>query len=171
MNKEEFIKYLDSKLSYLVDEEKAKELDKYSKVIDNYVSMGQSEADAIGTFGNPDDLVMAIYLSHGLNYKKLYGRNVVENSMKSAIKNFGKKLTGEDKKEMGSSLLYLLYLILLVILIKVAFIFVRDMGETFYSSIFTGKVAYKIYGAVFEVLYIATAIYLFIHLFKKRFSS
>jgi len=170
MNKEEFIKYLDAKLSFLVDEERKKEIDKYSSVIDNYISMGQSEVDAIGTFGNPDDLVMAIYLSRGLNYKKLFGRNIVENSMKSAIKNFGKRVTGEDKKDARNSIIYLVYLVIFVILLKIAFIFVRDMGETLFLNAFNG-ISYKVYGIIFEILYIVSAVILFIHLFKKRFSS
>ena len=71
MNKREFFNFLNEKLCYLVDNVKTEEIKKYESVIDNYINMGQTEETAISSFGDPEDLVKAIYLSHGLDYKKL----------------------------------------------------------------------------------------------------
>ena len=71
MDKKKFLDLLNNKLYYLVESEREKEINKYSSVIDNYVNMGQSETDAVNSLGNLEDLVLSIYLSHGLDYKKI----------------------------------------------------------------------------------------------------
>lgn len=171
MNKKDFISYLDSKLVYLVDTEKNKEIEKYSAVIDNYISMGQTEEAAVNSLGNVDDLVKAVYLSRGLDYKKLFDQKTSIKGLKGAFKNFVKTLQGTDKKKAKNAILYLLYLIVLIILLKVGFILVRDNGSSFFSELFTNKYFSKIYYLVFEILYIITSIIVFIKMFTKRFNS
>jgi len=169
MDKVKFLDFLNNKLYYLVDSEKEKEISKYSSVIDNYVNMGQSEVDAVATFGNPDDLVSAIYLSHGLDYKKIYSGKVSGKGFIGALKNFYNLLTNKDKKKAGNALLYFLYLVLLVILLKIVFIFVRDMGLQIFDDITTNSVVDRIYSISFNVIYIVCAILLFTKLFIKKF--
>lgn len=169
MNKKEFLTVLKNKLVYLVDTAREKEINNYSNLIDNYVNMGQSEEVAIESLGSVEDLVMAIYLSHGLDYKKLYTGKVSGSGIKGAFKNFYLTITGPDKKKAGNAVIYFFYLILLIVLLKVAFIFVRDTGSSIFSEIIKGDLVYKIYVIIFEVLYIISAILLFIKMFTKRF--
>lgn len=169
MDKNKFIETLNLKLDYLVETEKNKEIEKYKSVIDNYVNMGQSEVEAVSSLGSVDDLVSAIYLSHGLDYKKISTGKVTGKGLKIAFKNFYNAVTNKDKKVAGSALLYFLYLILLIILLKVVFIFIRDMGSQVFSDISVNSTVDKIYGIIFNVLYIASAILLFIKLFVKKF--
>lgn len=170
MNKREFIIFLEEKLYYLVDNIKNEEIKKYENVIDSYVMMGQSEENAIASFGDPSDLVKAIYLSHGLDYKKLFGGKLSSKGLKNSFKNFYSIITGNDKKKLKNALLSFLYIILLIILLKVVFIFVRDMGNQFFSDIFGNGLASKIYDISFEVLYILVAIIVFFKMFTKKFS-
>ena len=171
MNKKDFIKFLDEKLFYLVDTEKEKEIEKYSNVIDSYINMGQTEEVALSSLGKPEDLVKAIYLSHGLDYKKIAEQKSSLKGFKGALKNFGRIITGFDKKKARSSLLYVLYLAVLVVLLKVVFIFVRDNGYNFFQELFTSSVFNKIYYAFFEVAYYITAVIVFIKMFTKKFNS
>ena len=171
MNKKDFLSYLDSKLIYLVDTEKSKEIEKYSSVIDNYVSMGQTEEAAISSFGNVDDLVKAVYLSRGLDYKKIVENKTSIKGFKGAFKTFVKEIQGSDKKSAKNALLFMLYMVLLIIFLKVIFILVRDNGEGLFNGIFTGKYFSKIYYIVFEVLYVVTSIFVFMKMFTKRFSK
>lgn len=171
MNKKEFIKFLEEKLFYLVEPEREKEINKYSDVIDSYVNMGQSEEVALSSLGNPEDLVKAIYLSHGLDYKKVVEQKSSLKGFKGAIKNFGKIIAGFDKKKARNSILYVLYLLVFVVLLKIAFIFVRDNGANFFGEIFTNSVFDKIYYALFEVAYYITAVIVFIKMFTKKFNS
>lgn len=171
MNKKDFLSFLDEKLYYLVDNIKNDEIKKYELFIDNYVNMGQSEIDAIASFGDPEDLVKAIYLSHGLDYKKLYDGKLSGKGIKSSFKNFYTIVSGSDKKKMKTAILSLLYIVLLVALLKIVFIFVRDMGNTIFSDMFSSKTFSKIYDLTFEVLYILVAILVFIKMFTKRFGK
>lgn len=169
MDKKKFLDFLSSKLYYLVDSEKNKEINKYSSVIDNYISMGQSEVDAVSSLGNPEDLVLSIYLSYGLDYKKIYGGKMSGKGFIGALKNFYSLLTNKDKKKAINALLYFIYLVLLVILLKVVFIFVRDIGLQIFDEITTNSVVDRIYSVTFNILYVVCAILLFVKLFIKKF--
>lgn len=169
MDKGKFLDFLNSRLYYLVDSEKVKEINKYSSVIDNYVNMGQSETDAIASLGNPDDLISAIYLSHGLDYKKIYSGKISGKGFTGALKNFYSLLTNKDKKKVGNALLYFLYIVILIILLKIVFIFVRDIGLQIFDDIATNSVVDRIYSITFNVLYVICAILLFTKLFIKKF--
>jgi len=170
MDKKGFISFLSEKLYFLVENERLKEINKYTSFIDNFISMGQSEEDAVKSLGNPDDLVTAIYLSHGLDVKKLYGDNYTGKGIKAAFKNFYKTLTGQDRKKSRNALIYMLYLIILCLIIKILFIFVRDELSTLFGSLTSSKLGDKIYYITFEVLYIVSAIIIFIKSMKKRFN-
>ena len=54
-------------------------------------------------------------------------------------------------------------------MLKVVFIFVRDMGNQFFSDIFGNGLASKVYDISFEVLYILVAIIVFFKMFTKKF--
>lgn len=170
MNKKDFISFLDEKLFYLVDNIKLDEINKYESVIDNYVNMGQTEEVAVASFGDPNDLVKAIYLSHGLDYKKLSTGKLSAKGIKGSFKNFYTIISGSDKKKMRNAILSFLYIILLVVLLKIVFIFVRDMGSQIFSDMFSSKTFSKVYDLSFEILYIAVAILVFFKMFTKKFS-
>ena len=170
MNKEEFITLLEDKLYYLVDNVKKEEISKYEQVIDNYINMGQSEENAVASFGNVDDLVKAIYLSHGLDYKKLFNSKLTTKGIKGSFKNFYALVTGNDKKKARNALLSFLYIILLIILLKIVFIFIRDMGSQMFTDLFSNKTISKIYDLSFEVLYVLIAIVVFFKMFTKKFN-
>lgn len=169
MDKKKFLDLLNNKLYYLVESEREKEINKYSSVIDNYVNMGQSETDAVNSLGNLEDLVLSIYLSHGLDYKKIYSGKVSGKGFLVALKNFYSLLTNKDKKKAGNALLYFIYLILLVILLKVVFIFIRDIGLQIFDEIITNSIVDRVYSITFNVIYVACAILLFVKLFIKKF--
>lgn len=170
MDKKGFIDFLTTKLDYLVENEKNKEITKYTSFIDNFINMGQSEVDAVKSLGDPNDLVTAIYLSHGLDVKKLFGDNYSGKGIKAAFKNFYKTLTGQDRKKSRNALIYMIYLVLLCVIIKVLFIFVRDELSSMFGFINSSKIGDKIYYITFELLYILTAVLIFIKSMKKRFN-
>lgn len=171
MNKKEFVDFLNNKLYFLVEGAKNKEIKQYEDVIDNYVNMGQTEEASVSSLGDPEDLVKAIYLSHGLDYKKIYNGKTSKNDIKNSFHNFYQILTGNDKKKAKNAILYLVYLILLVILLKVVFIVVRDQGSQFLSELITNNLASKVYYITFEAGYIITALIVFFKSFAKKFKN
>ena len=171
MDKLSFINFLEDKLYYLVENIRNEEIEKYSRVIDNYVSMGQSEENAVESFGDPEDLVKAIYLSHGLDYKKLFTAKLSGRGIKNSFKNFFSIITGNDKKKLRNALFNFLYIIVLIILLKIVFIFVRDLGSSMFADFVSSNKVGKIYDLSFEILYVLVALIVFIKMFTKRFSN
>ena len=172
MNKDQFVELLNKKLFYLVDNEREKEVNKYISAIDNYVNMGQDEAFVINNFGNIDDLVTAIYLSHGLDYKKLFDKSYDDSNYdKGAFKNFISLLTSKNNKASRNAIFYVVYIFLLVILLKVFFIFVRDIGSQIFADMFKNKSFDKYYTLGFEIAYYLVAIMVFVFMFKKKFGN
>lgn len=170
MDKKGLTLFLEEKLVFLVDNEKTKEIKKYTDVIDSYVKLGQSEVDAVASLGDLDDLVLAIYLSHGLDYKKLMSGKISGKGFIGALKNFFRILSSPDKKNARDAILYLIYLILIVVLMKVVFILLRDISFNIFNEIFSGNLFDKVYYILFEVVYIFSALLVFISSFIKRFS-
>ena len=170
MNKKEFTNQLEDKLCFLVEYARLEEIHKYENVVDNYINMGQTEENAVASLGNIDDLVTAIYLSHGLDYKKLFTNKLTSKSLKSSFKNFYFLITGNDKRKAKNAIFYFLYLILFIILLKIVFIFVRDMGSQIFSDLINDKTFSKIYYVSFEVFYVFVAIIVFFKMFSKKFN-
>lgn len=171
MNKKVFLDTLSQKLCYLVDAEKNKELEKYEKVVDNYISLGQSEEEAVSSLGNVEDLIKAIYLSRGLDYSKLGTTKFTGQGFKNATKNFMNVLSGKDKKLIKSSLLYLVYLIILIILLKVIFIYAESVIGNFLSDALANVTFNKMYYLSFDIIYVICAVVIFAKMFTKKFTS
>lgn len=171
MNKKEFTDFLNAKLVYLVENVKNQEINKYISVVDNYTNMGQTEEAAIASFGDPNDLVTAIYLSHGIDYKKLYTGGTSLKGFKGAIKNFFRIISGSDKKQAKNAILYFLYLILLVIIIRIPLILIRDVLSTMLEDLISNGIVNKLYYLGFNIIYVLLAILVFTKMFTKRFKQ
>jgi len=149
VSKETFLKELEKNLKYLTSEAKLEELEKYkNKNISNL---------------DPIEEANKIYTNRGINKKVtkqikfLDAATIIVNVLKN-----------NDKKKTGSVLLFFLYIILLVILIKVPFIYVRDMIANLLNGIFRNDTAYAIWYFIFEIAYAITAILIFIKLIKNK---
>lgn len=149
MTKETFLKELEKNLKDLTQEAKKEELEKYSN-LDNY---------------NLDPIVEAnkIYQNRGI-------KKVVTTKIKflEAFTILVQSFESNDKKKIGKALLFLLYLIFLIIIIKIPFIYARDMIANIFNGVFTNDTIYAIWYFAFEIAYAITAILIFIRLIKNK---
>lgn len=149
MTKEEFLKALRKNLKWLSKKEREEELVYYENR-DNY---------------DLDPIIIAneIYQKKGLKIslvkkiKFLDAVNILINSLKS-----------KNKEKLKKVLLFFLYMFFLIIIIKIPFIYIRDMISNIFIDTFKNNSTYALWALSLELLYALTAILIFIRMIKKK---
>ncbi len=155
--KDEKLKKLEKELRYLVIDERKKELDAYSNIIEGNVKV--------------EDLAKEIYLKRGIDYNAIK-KDGLFNNLGATVSEFGslfKNKTGDTKKKM---IFEIIYMVVLVVLLKVPFDLVRDVGYDYIELLTTNDLLYTLWNLAFLLLYtivlICTLIYL-IRNFNKKY--
>lgn len=150
MNKETFFKELKKHLKYLT-------IDALNEELKNY--------DNLSTYNDLDPIEEAnkIYKKRGIN-KTISNKIRFLDSISILIEQFRSK----DKKRITNVLLFFVYLFFLLILIKIPFIYVRDMIANIFNNIFINDNIYNIFALIIELLYAITTIIVFIKLIKNK---
>lgn len=149
MTKEEFLKALRKNLKWLSKQEREEELVYYENR-DNY---------------DLDPIIIAneIYQRKGLKIslvkkiKFLDAVNILINSLQS-----------KNKEKLKKVLLFFLYMFFLIIIIKIPFIYIRDMISNIFIDTFKNNSTYTLWALSLELLYALTAILIFIRMIKKK---
>lgn len=149
MTKETFLKELEKNLKYLSNETKTIELAKYE-------SLANYDLDPITEANN-------IYQRLGLAIK-INKKTKFLDSVGTIIN----ELQSKDKKHITNILLFFLYLLFLLIILKIPFIYVRDITSSIFNNIFSDDTAYMLWSLLFELLYAITTIIVFIRLINKK---
>ena len=149
MTKEEFLTELKKNLKYLNKKEREEELVYYEN-LDNY---------------NLDPIRIAneIYQRRGIKIvlvKKIKFLDAVDVLIKS--------LQSKNKEKLKKVLLFFLYMFLLIIIIKIPFIYIRDMISNIFIDTFKNNSTYAIWAISLEFLYAITAILIFIRMIKNK---
>ena len=149
MDKDKFLKELKYQLRYLSKEAMEEELKNYEN-IDNYDL-------------KPEEIANNIYQKRGLNIKVTKKTSFLD-SVSIIIDAIRKK----DKKIITDVILFFLYVFILIILIKIPFIYIRDILSSIFSILTTNDILYTIWNLAFELLYAITAILIFIRFIKNK---
>ena len=95
-------------------------------------------------------------------FKRFYNELV---DLSTIIKN-------SDGKKRGKILLDLLLLIFITCILKIPFIFVRDLGDRLIETILNSNInALAIWGLIIEIIYVVVALSFFIKTFEKWFKN
>ncbi len=147
MNKEEFLKELNHQLRYLNKKDRNYELEKYANLEDYNL--------------NPKEIAKSIYNSYNIPV------NLDKETLFNSVNIIINKLQSKNQKIILNILKFFLYLLFLLIVIKIPFIYIRDLLGTFFENSFTNN-SYIIWNLAFELLYALTTIIIFINLIKKK---
>ena len=149
MSKEEFLTELKKNLKYLKKQERASELSIYENK-DNFKDL------------DPVEIANNIYKERNLNF-------IIRPQIKflDALNIITEKIKTKDKDILINLGLFLLYLIFVLIIIRLPFIYVRDLTATMFNNYITGSI-HTIYYLVFELLYALTTILIYIRLIKNK---
>ncbi len=149
MNKEQFLKELNKNLNRLPSKIRKEELKAYENLTDYNL--------------DPINEANIIYNKRGINY------TVTEKiSLMNAASILTNKLQSKDKDAIKSILLFFLYLLFLLIVIKIPFIYVRDIISNMFAEFLQINNLYSIWYLIFEILYAITTIIIFIKLIKNK---
>lgn len=149
MKKEEFLKELKYQLRYLNKNIQEEELKSYEN-LENYNL-------------KPEEIANSIYQKRGLNIKV-----TKKTSLFDSISTIIDALKSKNKKVLLDLLFFFLYMFILIILIKIPFIYVRDIISTFFNVLVSNDTLYLVWNLTFELLYAITAILIFIRFIKNK---
>lgn len=149
MTKEEFIKELNKNLKYLRKKEREEEMIYYDN-LDSY---------------NLDPLNIAneIYKKRGLKITLVKKIKFFE-SINIIINN----LQSKDKKIIKDIIFFFIYLLFFIIIIKIPFIYVRDIISNMFIETFKDNHTYTIWALFFELIYAFTSILVIIRMIKNK---
>ena len=147
MDKEKFLKELKYQLRYLNNKAKDEELKNYENLQDYNLK--------------PEEEANKIYQKRGLNIKVTKKTSFLDavSTIIDIIK---------TKKSVLDIVLFFIYMFILIILIKIPFIYVRDIISTIFGVLITNNILGTIWNLAFELLYALTAILIFIKMIKNK---
>ncbi len=147
MNNNEFLKELNKELRYLNKDARQNEIEKYSNLNNSNL--------------NPHEIAQSIYNSYNI---KIFEKETLFNSVNIIIN----KLQSKNQKIIINIIKFFLYLLVLLIVIKIPFIYIRDLLGTFFESLLYTSKAITLWYLSYELLYAITTILIFIRLIKKK---
>lgn len=171
MNRATFIKELRRNLKFLSKEELEKEVLYYINLIDE---SSKPDEEVIKGFGKMSNIVKDVCEKHGLDYN-VVKRQINSNWFKdfyNELVNLSTILKNSDSKKKVTILMDLLILILVTCILKIPFIFIRDLGDRMIEVMFDSNItALALMGLFIEILYVVVALSFFIKTFKKWFKN
>ncbi len=173
MNKEEFLKKLRKRLEVLEDSEIEDILSEYEGFIDEKVSKGLTEEQAVKELGNfneiVDDLLAAYKVKRTSGEENIF--NKVINKISDAIDLFMESLNNKSGKDIVKVLIEIILILFLICLLKIPFAMIRDLGSSiFFELTFPiGNIFSGIWAFIIEISYIIVAVIFFIKTFEKRY--
>lgn len=191
MNKKQFLKELSTRLDILTEEEKKDILEEYGSVIDEKIRNGQDEQDAIGDFGDIDELVEEILKAYKINpdyarkekEDKEFSSESFENFVKNGAswlskvtKKVAKSITkaGADKPHVVFEILIKAFIYLIIIaLLRLPFLVLNYIGEEMLFPMF-GPFEY-LFAIILKIItfsaYFVLCVIIAIHFFKEYYSN
>lgn len=169
MNRNTFLKSLRKNLSFLEKGELEKEVLYYINKID---SSKESDEEIIKSFGSMESIVKEVSKKHGLNYKTIDKKENWFKTFYNDLVDLSTILKNSDGKKRTKILLDLLLLVVITCVLKIPFIFVRDLGDRLVEIILNNNITIlAVWGFVIEILYVIVALSFFIKTFEKWFKS
>lgn len=174
MNKEEFVRRLETSLDIFEDSVKKQEIENYLKKIEERTKNGESEEEIIKSFGTITEITETILKSHGINPQKLSKKNgFIYKQFEELFEVIHHVIDEMSKNDFQNNLkiiLDLLILIAFICLIKIPFILVRNLGDSLITNLnitfMTG-----IWGLIVDIIYIIVALIVFMNIFNKYFKN
>lgn len=147
MSKEEFLKELNKNLGYLKKDIRESELKKYENLLSYDL----------------DPIIEAnkIYKEHNINYRITSNIKFI-NAFKTVLSTF------KDKGKKTNTILFFLKTLIIIIIIKIPFIYIRDMIATMFNNLFINDRNYFIWHLIIEIIYALVSIYIIIKQTKKE---
>lgn len=169
MNRKRFLRGLRKHLSFLEREELESVVLEYINRID---CSKKKDEEIIATFGSFKDIQREVAEKYSKDSKKVLKKeNGIQDFYKN-LKNFGKIIKNSEGKKKGKIFFDLLLLILITCILKIPFLFLRDIGDRYIATFLDNNLHFLAsWGLIIEIIYIIVAISFFIRTFQKWFKN
>jgi len=186
MNKKEFLEKLSQKLRILNKEEVADIISEYSGYIDNKISEGKSEEEAVADFGNVNDLAKEILSAYKLSEDYIPGdeftsskffddtASILNKSIAFTTRFFKDIFNHTNASYIVNILVTLFVALILVAILKIPFMVIEHLGRGFIQFVFP-PVLYGFLSFIWmmfvNIIYLVVVIFIFVSLLKSGFGK
>lgn len=171
MSRDKFLNTLRKRLSFLSQSEKEKEVLYYINEIDK---TNKPDEEIIKSFGTMEDIVKKICEKHGIDYKTVAPKKFFGGFQEfyDALLTLGTIFKQSDNQKRSKLIFDILFLIVITCVLKIPFLFVRDLGDSFIQAFLAGNINFlAIWGLLNELLYVVVALSFFMKTLKKWVQS
>ena len=181
MNKEEFLKKLRKKIDILEESEIDDILEEYAGFIDEKVSQGSTEEEAVKSMGNINELSRELLSAYKIKNPKEKNGDVINNFVDEFLKiieNIINVFANKSFKEIVRFIIEIVFIFLIIAICKIPFEMLRSMGSSILinmSSSFESVGVFNFIAGIgnmfLEICYLIFAIILFVKIFQSRYMN
>lgn len=179
MNKEQFIAYMNKKLSIIKEDERKDIIDEYINHIEMKVAEGKTEEEAIADFGDIDEMINEILEAYNIDPKQTRGNgydhkvNDILDRLFEGLQSMISSMTSLDMDNVVRLIFEVLVVLILLGLLRIPFEIVASIGDSLLDSLF-GFGIFSAFGWIWKLmvrlLYIVVFFVALINIFRKRWS-
>lgn len=174
MNKEKFIKKLRKRLEVLENKEIEDIVSEYEGYIEEKVSSGKTEEEAVSELGDFEEIVSDLLGAYKVKPTKANADsnfNGIVNKISNGIDKFIDSLNNKSGRDILKILIEIIIVLLIIGLLKIPFAIIRDLGCNIFDNLIApfGNIFSYIWYIIIEVSYVILAIIFFIKMLEKRY--
>ena len=171
MNKEEFLNKLRKKLDILEDKEIEDIISEYEGYIEEKVSRGLTEEEAVKELGDFNEIVNDLLAAYKVKQKDTNYIKKFINKISQGLDYILNELSNKSGKDILKFVIEIALIILIICIFKIPFLIVKDLGWNIFTSLSSpiSDIFYGIWSFIIELSYFIMAIVLFIKIIEKRY--
>ena len=171
MNKEEFLNKLRKKLDILEDKEIEDIISEYEGYIEEKVSRGLTEEEAVKELGDLNEIVNDLLAAYKVKQKDTNYIKKFINKISQGLDYILNELSNKSGKDILKFVIEIALIMLIICIFKIPFLIVKDLGWNIFTSLSSpiSNIFYGIWSFIIELSYFIMAIVLFIKIIEKRY--
>ncbi len=171
MNKQEFLNKLRKKLEVLEDKEIEDIISEYEGYIEEKVSRGLTEEEAVKELGDFNEIVSDLLAAYKVKQKESNVLNRFINKISSGFDYILNELSNKSGKDILKFVIEICLIIFLIMILKIPFLLIKDLGWHIFNGLASpiADIFYGIWSFIVELSYFILAIILFIKIIEKRY--
>ena len=171
MNKEEFLNKLRRELDVLEDSEIDDIISEYEGYIEEKVSRGLTEEEAVKELGDFKEIVEDLKAAYKVKQKDSNYVNRFISKISLGFDYILNELSNKSAKDIIKFIVEICLILFLIFIFKIPFLLIKDLGWNIFSglSIPLRDTFYGIWSFIFELSYFILAVILFIKIIERRY--
>lgn len=171
MNKEEFLNKLRKRLDVLEDKEIEDIISEYEGYIEEKVSRGLTEEEAVKELGDFNEIVSDLLAAYKVKEQESNVLNRFINKVSSGFDYLLNELSNKSGKDILKFVIEICLIIFLIMILKIPFLLIKDLGWHIFNGLASpiADIFYGIWSFIVEISYFIIAVILFIKIIERRY--